>query len=83
MPLMVVLSRRFPQSSHKSIHWVVMPHTADDYAHGLYEHLRRAENITDTAIIIEDIPQQGLWLSIRDRLQRASAQSKGQSLPLR
>ncbi len=65
----VVLSAQPPRWP---CHWLEMPTTAERYAQALYDCLRIADQWPEPLIYVETPPQHGLWLTIYDRLLRAS-----------
>lgn len=67
----VVLART--KVHHEKVQCIVMPESASEYAHELYQSLRSADKMGVKQIIIEDVPLDSEWAAIRDRLQRASA----------
>ena len=54
---------------------VVAPSQVDAYARSLYEQLRRFDSLKLDRIFVETVPDGGAWDGVRDRLERASADS--------
>ena len=53
---------------------ISMPVGAEEYARTLYRALREADHLGAASIVIEEPPgRDGLWVAVRDRLQRATA----------
>jgi L-threonylcarbamoyladenylate synthase len=54
--------------------WEQAPNTASQYAHVIYDALRRMDALSTARIIIEDVPsqQEPLWEAIGDRLKRCA-----------
>jgi L-threonylcarbamoyladenylate synthase len=50
-----------------------LPEDPAGYARGLYAALRDLEDADCTAIVVEQVPAEGEWDAIRDRLTRAAA----------
>ena len=69
----VVLSRRKPGIRKPGVHWIVMPHDAEAYAHILYEKLHYADQLQCQQLLIEEVPNDPEWQGIQDRLRKASA----------
>ncbi len=71
LPIALVL-RTPVVTDNKKINCVMMPPDAKSYAHALYQTLRTLDNQQVKRIVIEDVPEDGEWLAIRDRLVKAS-----------
>jgi len=59
---------------------IVAPADADQYARLLYEQLRRFDALKLDRIFVETVPSGSSWDGVRDRLQRASAESEDSEL---
>ena len=55
--------------------WIAAPRDAARYAHALYASLRRLDESSGDAILVETPPQTAEWAAINDRLARAAAGS--------
>jgi L-threonylcarbamoyladenylate synthase len=55
--------------------YIVAPHESESYARFLYEQLRQLDLLKLDRIFVEEVPAGGSWDGVRDRLQRASAES--------
>lgn len=53
------------------IHHILMPSSANHYAHDLYDRLRSLDTGQFREILIESVPVGVEWIPIRDRLQKA------------
>ena len=53
--------------------WTMAPLDAPEYARLLYANLRALDHADADAILIEQVPDDGAWAAIRDRLARATA----------
>lgn len=70
---MVILSRR--QLGKKENRWIEkMPENVREYAHVLYETLRRVDKEEFDGILIEEVPEGVEWDGVRDRLGRMPSQ---------
>jgi L-threonylcarbamoyladenylate synthase len=66
-----VLTRR--EGAHKSgIYYFLLPDDPKDYAHELYNTLRKADARRLDMLLIEEPPQDEAWLAVRDRVTRAA-----------
>ncbi len=54
-------------------HYVTMPTAVADYAHCLYDVLRRVDHGEYQLILIEQVPETAEWDAVRDRLVKATA----------
>jgi L-threonylcarbamoyladenylate synthase len=52
--------------------WIAAPLAPGAYAHDLYANLRTLDAAGAGLILIEDVPELGTWLAVRDRLVRAT-----------
>jgi len=52
--------------------WIQAPREAAAYAHDLYASLRALDRAGVDMLLIEDVPDTGEWLAVRDRLLRAT-----------
>lgn len=57
--------------------WRAASSNPQRYAHDLYDHLRVLDRLGARMIVIEDVPDFGLWASVRDRLAKAAAPREG------
>ncbi len=71
LPIALVLRTPIPIVSQE-ITCVMMPADPRLYAHDLYQTLRELDHQQFKRIVIEDVPESGEWLAIRDRLLKAS-----------
>ncbi len=55
---------------------ITAPDSADEYARLLYEQMRRFDQLKLDRIFVEAVPAGNQWDGVRDRLQRASAESE-------
>ena len=62
-----------PQS--KNVIWISAAADASTFAHDLYASLRRLDAADCARILVEQVPKDGAWQAIRDRLQRAAVGS--------
>ena len=53
--------------------WMRAPRAAAEYARALYANLRALDAAGADAILIEEVPGEGEWAAVRDRLMRATA----------
>ncbi|MGC1816755.1 MAG: Sua5 family C-terminal domain-containing protein, partial [Casimicrobiaceae bacterium] len=53
--------------------WMRAPRDAAAYARALYANLRALDAAGADAILIEEVPGEGEWAAVRDRLMRATA----------
>ena len=67
-----VLSRTVARPTGFAGAWIAAPADAPDYAHDLYASLRALDAPGTTAILIEALPDDDVWLAVRDRLARAA-----------
>lgn len=67
-----VLAWRTKPFSHHVGLWLGSPGNAAGYARDLYANLRRLDASGCARILIEDVPAEGDWAAIRDRLERAA-----------
>jgi len=72
-----VLARTRLQPLLDNLIWIAAPADAAGYAHDLYANLRTLDHAGCDAILVEQPPDETLWLAIRDRLNRAAAGSGG------
>jgi L-threonylcarbamoyladenylate synthase len=70
----VVLTQQHLLDHNQSIQCILMPKTAKDYAHDLYQTLRIADKKGVKQIVIEAVPDEPEWSAIRDRLEKAAQQ---------
>jgi len=62
-----------PLNLSSAVYWQQIPKDPLIYAHDLYANLRAHDQLGNTAIIIEQVPNDSQWLAIMDRLIRASS----------
>ena len=56
----------------KTIQCIQLPKAPKAYAKALYASLRKADHQNAALIVVEQVPTDGLWTAIMDRLQRAA-----------
>jgi L-threonylcarbamoyladenylate synthase len=71
LPVVVLLTKALPVRN-TNIELLVMPTDAKNYAHHLYQTLRDLDKKSYKKIIVEEVPLDGQWDAVRDRLKRAS-----------
>jgi L-threonylcarbamoyladenylate synthase len=69
---LAVLARAPERRPSQGLRWLAAPPDAASYAHDLYANLRALDAAGADLIMIEDVPDDGAWLAIRDRLTRAT-----------
>jgi L-threonylcarbamoyladenylate synthase len=52
--------------------WIQAPRDPAAYAHDLYANLRALDRANVDTLLIEDVPDTGEWMAVRDRLLRAT-----------
>jgi len=67
-----VLARRKALSTLSGIAWYIASADATTYAHVLYATLRALDAGGYDRILVEDVPDDGAWLAVWDRLHRAA-----------
>ena len=67
-----VLARTVIRPGEFSGAWINAPAEAHAYAHDLYANLRALDRAGAAAILIEDVPEDSVWLAVRDRMTRAT-----------
>lgn len=72
-----VLARTTLQPLIKGLVWKAAPVDPAGYGHELYASLRELDRASCDAILVEQPPDEAVWLAIRDRLSRAAAGSSG------
>jgi L-threonylcarbamoyladenylate synthase len=66
-----VLTRQ--EGAHKpGLYYYLLPDDPKDYAHELYDTLRKADARRLDMLLIEEPPQDEAWLAVRDRVTRAA-----------
>ena len=70
-----VLAREEKPAQFKGI-WTTMPKDVKSYAQTLYAALRELDTQAVKHIYIEDLPSEDAWLAIKDRVTRASHNTK-------
>ena len=73
----VVLARR-PRNMAADCHWLQLPSEAKAYGHALYAHLREADALLASSLLIESPPATPEWEAVNDRLRRSAAGSAKQ-----
>jgi L-threonylcarbamoyladenylate synthase len=68
-----VLARTLRQPPGVDARWLAASPDAASYAHDLYANLRALDAAGADLIVVEDVPDGGAWLAIRDRLTRATS----------
>jgi L-threonylcarbamoyladenylate synthase len=68
----VIAHTRIPSGRHFS-RVSVIPHDAEAFARAIYSELHQCDELGAELIVIEALPEIGLWLPIADRLRRAAA----------
>jgi L-threonylcarbamoyladenylate synthase len=69
---LAVLSFCKRHADFESTPWIVAPLDPEVYARNLYASLRELDQLGKEMILVEDVPDNGRWLAIRDRLTRAA-----------
>jgi len=72
-----VLARTTLQPLIKGLVWKAAPVDPAGYGHELYASLRELDRASCDAILVEQPPDEAVWLAFRDRLSRAAAGSSG------
>lgn len=54
------------------LYYYLLPDDPKDYAHELYDTLRKADARRLDMLLIEELPQDEAWLAVRDRVTRAA-----------
>jgi L-threonylcarbamoyladenylate synthase len=72
-----VLAQHLPLRAHKYVTWINAGRRADQYGHDLYANLRTLDKAGCRQILVQDVPRDGRWEAIRDRLMRAAAARAG------
>ena len=65
-----VLSRHRPDGELQC--WIPSALDANDYSHDLYAHLRLLDASGADCLLIENVPAEGAWAAVADRLRRAA-----------
>ena len=71
-----VLARRSKPEGAEVARWLELPDDPDAYGQRLYAGLRELDEAGLALILIERVPESEAWLAVRDRLQRAAAQTE-------
>jgi L-threonylcarbamoyladenylate synthase len=70
--VVAVLARTLDPPDEFDGAWITAAREPAGYAHDLYAHLRALDAADADTLLIEDVPHDGAWLAIRDRLTRAT-----------
>lgn len=70
---LALMSRSDFKVKSDRIEQVLMPQAATDYARELYASLRRIDELSVNALVIEQVPSDTEWAGVADRLSRAAA----------
>jgi L-threonylcarbamoyladenylate synthase len=70
---LAVLARAAAPPGLKDVSWQTAPRAAAGYAHELYASLRRLDDLSCDAILVEAPPSAPEWQGVNDRLRRASS----------
>ncbi len=68
-----VLAQRMPKDIGPLITWINAGRRPLAFAHDLYANLRALDSAGCERILVQDVPAEETWSSIRDRLRRAAA----------
>ncbi|MEZ5500337.1 MAG: L-threonylcarbamoyladenylate synthase [Steroidobacteraceae bacterium] len=67
-----VLAQRLPLRTYPSVTWVNAGRRLDVYAHDLYANLRALDTAGCELILVQAVPEDAQWQSVRDRLMRGA-----------
>jgi L-threonylcarbamoyladenylate synthase len=70
--IVAVLARTLARPADFTGVWLRAPTDALQYAHDLYANLRTLDAADADVILIENVPDDDVWLAVRDRLSRAA-----------
>lgn len=70
-----VLAQRLPLKAHKYVTWINAGRRPEQYGHDLYANLRTLDKAGCRQILVQDVPEDGRWAAIRDRLLRAAVRA--------
>lgn len=68
-----VLAQRLPLRTYPYVTWINAGRRAEAYGHDLYANLRTLDKAGCALILVQDVPPEPRWDTIRDRLRRGAA----------